>query len=182
MFVCVCSSMRKCPTLLCGGRWVHGLANSTLPYFSRYSHLWVKHPALWHPALAISWCSFPPASSSSANGFLSLCPEVILLRRAPTPLSQTLSAPLSVACLVRVYMGTCVPQPNCPLSMASPRLTPHSAATAVEPGALGLGWQKWLVWRGWLLAAYLHLTSPCDARDALLTQNELGELLQRGKL
>ena len=62
--------MRKCPTLLCGGRWDHGLANSTLPYISRYSHLWVKHPALWHPALAISCCSFPPASSSSANGFL----------------------------------------------------------------------------------------------------------------
>ena len=69
--------------------------------------------------------------------FSSLCPEVILLRRAPTPLSQTLSAPLSVAHLVLVYMGTCVPQLNCRLSMASPRLTPHSAGHC--RGAWGTG-------------------------------------------
>lgn len=61
------------------------------------------------------------------------------------PLLGTLSAPLSETCLVLVYMGTCVPQSNFPVSMASPSLTPPIPGTCC--GARG-SWH-WCGRGGW---------------------------------
>lgn len=124
------------PWLLCGGRWDHGLANPTLPYISRYSCLWVKHPAL-----AISRCSFPPASPSShlstvlpekAESVRLLCKWHSLLCDLRLSSGGGLQPPSlwdPVCSSVLVYMGMCVPQSNCPVSMASPNLTPPIPGT-----------------------------------------------------
>lgn len=180
--------MRKCPMIALWwkmGPW-HCNPNRSIRF--RYSCLWVKHPASWHPALAVlvipslqllplPHLSTVPTERAESVRLLqmtlsSLCPEAVLRGGLQPPLwDPVCSSVWDLPCVCAWHV--CAPIPAVLSQWQSPNLCSSHPRHLLEQSP-GMVWQRWLAWWGELVATYFYLTSPWDP-VMHWHQNELDE-------